>query len=108
MNKLNQKSIFILVLNLAILVFGTIKDSIFLAFSLGYMATLTLSYVCGSKIQNTAMNLGYIWISKWSCFVIFLATVGMNAPNIFLESLFMFVLFNLTINPAYFMKKEIV
>ena len=108
MNKLNQKSIFILVLNLAILVFGTLKDSIFLAFSLGYMATLTLSYVCGSKIRNTAMNLGYIWISKWSCFVIFLATVGMNAPNIFLESLFMFILFNLTINPAYFMKKETV
>ena len=108
MNKLNQKSIFILVLNLAILVFGTLKDSIFLGFSLGYMATLTLSYVFGSKIQNTAMNLGYIWISKWSCFVIFLATAGMNAPNIFLESMFMFVLFNLTINPAYFMKKEIV
>ena len=108
MNKLNQKSIFILILNLAIFVFGTLKDPIFLAFSLGYMATLTLLYVCGSKIQNTAMNLGYIWISKWSSFVIFLAIVGMNAPNIFLESMFMFVLFNLTINPAYFMKKEIV
>ncbi len=108
MNNLNQKSIFILILNLAILVFGTLKNPVFLAFSFGYMATLTLSYICGSKIQNTAMNLGYIWISKWSCFVIFLAAVGMNAPNIFLESMFMFVLFNLTINPAYFMKKEIV
>ena len=40
------------------------------------------------------------------CFVIFLVVVGMNTPTIFLESMFMFVLFNLTINPAFFIKKE--
>jgi len=72
------------------------------------MATLSLLYFCGAKIQNIAMNLGYVWVSKWLCFVIFLIIVGMNVPNIFLESMFMFVLFNLTINPAFFINKETV
>jgi len=105
---LNQKNIFLVVLNLAIFAVGTLKNPIFPAFSLGYMATLSLLYFCGAKIQNVAMNLGYVWISKWLSFVIFLIFVGINAPNIFLESMFMFVLFNLTINPAFFINKETV
>jgi len=106
LNIINQKNIFLVLVNLAVFVLGILKNPIFLAFTLGYMATLTLLYFCGSKIQNIALNLGYTWTSKWSCFVIFLAIIGMNAPTIFLESMFMFVLFNLTINPAFFIKKE--
>ena len=105
---MNQKNIFLVVLNLAILVVGTLKNPIFTPFALGYMSTLSLLYFCGAKIRNIAMNLGYVWVSKWLCFVIFLAIVGMNVPNIFLESMFMFVLFNLTINPAFFINKETV
>jgi len=108
LNILNQKNIFLFVLNLAIFVVGTLKNPLFLAFSLGYMAILILLYFFGSKIQNTAMNMGYIWISKWSCFVIFLAAIGINTPTIFLESMFIFILFNLAINPVFFMKKEVV
>ncbi len=105
---MNQKNIFLVILNLAIFLVGTLKNPIFPAFSLGYMATLSLLYFCGAKIQNIAMNLGYVWVSKWVCFVMFLIIVGMNVPNIFLESMFMFVLFNLTINPAFFINKETV
>ena len=105
---MNQKNIFLVILNLAIFVVGTLKNPIFPAFSLGYIAILSLLYFCGAKIQNIAMNLGYVWASKWLCFVIFLVVVGMNTPDIFLESMFMFVLFNLTINPAFFINKETV
>jgi len=105
---LNQKNIFLVLLNLIIFVVGTLKNPIFPAFSLGYMATLSLFYFCGAKIQNIAMNVGYAWVTKWFCFVIFLIVVGMNMPDIFLESMFMFVLFNLTINPAFFINKETV
>ena len=105
---MNQKNIFLVILNLALFVVGTLKNPTFPAFSLGYMAVLSLLYFCGAKIRNIAMNVGYVWMSKWLCFVIFLVIVGMNAPNIFLESMFMFVLFNLTINPAFFINKETV
>ena len=105
---MNQKNIFLVILNLAIFLAGTLKNPIFPALSLGYMATLSLLYFCGAKIQNIAMNLGYVWVTKWLCFVIFLVIVGMSVPNIFLESMFMFVLFNLTINPAFFINKETV
>jgi len=105
---LNQKNIFLVLLILTFFVVGTLKNPIFSAFSLGYIATLSLLYFCGAKIQNIAMNLGYVWATKWLCFVIFLVIVGMSVPNIFLESMFMFVLFNLTINPAFFINKETV
>ena len=49
--------------------------------------------------------MGYIWISKWSVFVVFLALSGIYMPDVFLYSLLMFVFFNLSVNPSYLFLK---
>ena len=87
---------------------GSFSNLKFALISIGYMFTIAFLYFFGSKIKNVAMNIGYVWTSKWASFVIFLFIVGIYTPEIFLLAMTMFVVFNLSLNPSIFMKKEVI
>ena len=61
---------------------------------------MLLLYYMGSKINDVFLNVGYIWISKWVAFVVFLVLAGTFQPDTFLYALLMFLVFNLSVNPA--------
>jgi len=72
----------------------------------GYIATMLMIYFLGTKIKDFIINVGYIWISKWTVFIIFLTLTGVYLPDAFLYSLLMFIVFNITINPSDFIKEK--
>ena len=70
------------------------------------MVTILLAYLVGNKIKDYVVKIGYIWVTKWSVFVVFLMLSGIYLPNIFLYSLAMFIIFNLSVNPSNIMVKK--
>ena len=76
----------------------------FALIALGYIVTMLAVYLFANKIKDLVINMGYIWISKWSVFVVFLAPSGIYMPDVFLYSLLMFVVFNL-FKPLYLFLK---
>ena len=72
----------------------------------GYMVTILLAYLVGNKIKNYVVQIGYIWVTKWFVFVVFLMLSGIYLPDIFLYSLVMFIIFNLSVNPSNIMVKK--
>ena len=72
----------------------------------GYMVTILLAYLVGNKIKNYVVQIGYIWVTKWFVFVAFLMLAGTYLPDIFLYSLVMFIIFNLSVNPSNIMVKK--
>ena len=72
----------------------------------GYMVTILLAYLVGNKIKNYVVQIGYIWVTKWFVFVAFLMLSGTYLPDIFLYSLVMFIIFNLSVNPSNIMVKK--
>ena len=72
----------------------------------GYMVTILLAYLVGNKIKNYVVQIGYIWVTKWFVFVAFLMLAGIYLPDIFLYSLVMFIIFNLSVNPSNIMVKK--
>ena len=98
----NQKLKLIIFLNSIIFIIGTIANSFFAVIALCYIATMFLIYYFGSKIKDYAINVGYIWISKWTAFMIFLVISGLYLFDSFLYLLSMFFVFNLSVNPADF------
>ena len=72
----------------------------------GYMVTILLAYLVGNKIKNYVVQIGYIWVTKWFVFVAFLMLSGIYLPDIFLYSLVMFIIFNLSVNPSNIMVKK--
>ena len=103
---ISKKIKLILLLNVAIFIFGTVANTYFALIASGYIATMLMIYFLGSKIKDYVINVGYIWISKWTVFIIFLTLTGVYLPDAFLYSLFMFILFNITINPSDFIKEK--
>ena len=105
---INQKLKLIIPLNSIIFIIGTIANSFFAVIALCYIATMFLIYFFGSKIKDYSINIGYIWISKWTVFIIFLVISGLYLFDSFLYLLAMFFVFNLSVNPAdLFVKKEL-
>ena len=96
----------ILLLNLVVFTLGTFANTYFAIIASGYIATMLMIYFLGTKIKDFIINVGYIWISKWTVFVIFLTLTGVYLPDAFLYSLLMFIVFNITINPSDFIKEK--
>ena len=103
---ISKKIKLILLLNLAIFTLGTVANTSFAIIASAYVATMLIIYFLGSKIKDFIINVGYIWISKWTVFIIFLALTGIYLPDAFLYSLLMFIVFNITINPSDFIKEK--
>ena len=102
MKKFNLKSYLIIAfIYLLILVSGAIANPLFLPIALFHTASISFVYYFGSKIQDMALNVGYIWLSKWA-----LVITGIFAPDIFLYAMTLFILFNVSINPANFMPNK--
>ena len=106
MRKDNLKFKIAIALNALIFVLGGLTNLLFLPIVIGYIASITLVYYLGAKISDAALNVGYIWLSKWSLFVIFLLIIGTNTPDTFLYAMTLFVVFNITVNPAIFILKQ--
>jgi len=100
LKNISKKIKLILLLNIAIFIFGTLANTFFAVIASGYIATMFIIYFLGSKIKDFVINVGYIWVSKWAVFIIFLALTGIYLPDAFLYSLLMFLVFNITINPS--------
>ena len=95
-----------LLLNLVVFTLGTLANTYFAIIASGYIATMLMIYFLGTKIKDLIINVGYIWISKWTVFIIFLTLTGVYLPDAFLYSLLMFIVFNITINPSDFIKEK--
>ena len=96
-----------LLLNVVIFIAGTIANPYFALLATGYVATMLSIYFIGNKIQDHVVKIGYVWVTKWSVFIVFLVLSGIYLPSVFLYSLAMFVVFNLSVNPSeLFVKKE--
>ena len=93
-------------INALIFVLGGLTDLLFMPIVIGYIASITLVYYFGAKIKDAALNVGYIWLSKWALFIIFLLITGTNTPDTFLYAMAWFVVFNITVNPAIFILKQ--
>ena len=105
MKNTNQKLKTVIILNTVIFIIGTLANPYFALIALGYIATMLGVYLFANKIKDLVINMGYIWVSKWSVFVIFLALSGIYIPDVFLYSLLMFVVFNLSVAPLYLFSK---
>ena len=106
MRDTSQKFKLIILLNLAVFLIGTIANIYFALIAIGYILSMLLLYNLGSKINDVFLNVGYIWISKWTAFVVFLVLTGTFQPDTFLYALLMFLVFNLSVNPADVMAKN--
>tara|TARA_B100000886_G_scaffold232650_1_gene162545 strand:- start:17 stop:349 length:333 start_codon:yes stop_codon:yes gene_type:complete len=96
----------IFLLNTTVFIVGTMANIYFALLAAGYMVTILLAYLVGNKIKNYVVQIGYIWVTKWFVFVVFLMLSGIYLPDIFLYSLVMFIIFNLSVNPSNIMVKK--
>ena len=103
MKNIDLKPKLTILLNVAVFITGTISNLYFTLIALGYIATMLLVYLLGSRIKDAFINVVYIWVSKWAVFIVFLMLSGIFLPDTFLYSLAMFLVFNLSVNPASIM-----
>lgn len=104
MKNFSQKSnLIIALIYSSILVIGASVNPLFIPIAIFHATSVIFVYYFGSKIQDVALNVGYIWLSKWALFVVSLIITGTYAPDIFIHAMMLFVLFNVSINPASFM-----
>ena len=103
MKKIDLKIKFAIAVSVLIFTLGAATKLLFMPIALGYMGSVTLVYYFGSKIDDAALVVGYIWLSKWTLFVIFLLITGTNIPETFLHAMSLFIVFNISLNPAVFM-----
>ncbi|MBL32504.1 MAG: hypothetical protein CMD79_01180 [Gammaproteobacteria bacterium] len=96
----------IFLLNTTVFIIGTVANIYFALLAAGYMVTILCVYLIGSKIKDHVIKIGYIWVAKWLVFVAFLMLSGIYLPEVFLYSLAMFVIFNLSVNPSNPMSKK--
>jgi len=100
----SQKSnLIIALIYSSILVIGALVNPLFIPIAIFHAVSVIFVYYFGTKIQDVALNVGYIWLSKWVLFIVSLIITGTYAPDIFLHAMMLFVLFNISINPASFM-----
>ncbi|MFL2690247.1 MAG: hypothetical protein ACJ0FG_01975 [Gammaproteobacteria bacterium] len=93
-------------LNAFVFIAGTVADIYFFLLAAGYMVTILCVYLIGNKIKDYVIKIGYIWVAKWLVFIAFLILSGIYLPEVFLYSLAMFVIFNLSVNPSNPMSKK--
>jgi hypothetical protein len=103
LKKIDLKIKFVIAVSVLIFTLGAVTNLLFMPVALGYMASVILAYYFGSKIDYAALVVGYIWFSKWTLFVIFLLITGTNIPETFLHAMSLFIVFNISLNPAVFM-----
>ena len=103
MKKIDLKIKFVIAVSVLIFTLGAVTNLLFMPVALGYMASVILAYYFGSKIDDAALVVGYIWFSKWTLFMIFLLITGTNIPETFLHAMSLFIVFNISLNPAVFM-----
>ena len=103
MKKIDLKIKFAIAVSVLIFTLGAVTNLLFMPVALGYMASVILAYYFGSKIDDAALVVGYIWFSKWTLFMIFLLITGTNIPETFLHAMSLFIVFNISLNPAVFM-----
>jgi hypothetical protein len=103
LKKIDLKIKFAIAVSVLIFTLGAVTNLLFMPVALGYMASVILAYYFGSKIDDAALVVGYIWFSKWTLFVIFLLITGTNIPETFLHAMSLFIVFNISLNPAVFM-----
>ena len=96
----------VFLINTAVFIVGTVANIYFALLAAGYMASILLVYSIGNKIKDYVVKIGYIWVTKWSVFVAFLMLSGVYLPDVFLYSLAMFIIFNLSVNPSNVMLKK--
>ena len=97
----------IFLLNTTVFIVGTVANIYFALLATGYIVTILLAYLVGNKIKDYVVKIGYIWVAKWSVFIAFLILSGIYLPDVFLYSLTMFIIFNLSVNPSNItLKKE--
>ena len=102
----NLKLKIVIAINALILALGALTNLIFMPIAIGYIASIITVYFMGSKISDATLNVGYIWLSKWSLFIIFLILIGINTPDTFLHAMALFIFFNVSVNPAIFILKQ--
>ena len=86
--------------------YGALTNFLLLPITICYIVSISVVYYFGSKIKDIALNVGYIWASKWALFIISLAFTGLYAPDIFLYAMLLFIVFNISVNPLNFMQKK--
>ncbi len=96
----------VFLINTAVFIVGTVANIYFALLAAGYMASILLVYSIGNKIKDYVVKIGYIWVTKWSVFVAFLMLSGVYLPDVFLYSLAMFIIFNLSVNPSNVIPKK--
>ncbi len=97
----------VFLLNTTVFIVGTVANIYFALLATGYMVSILLVYLIGNRIKDYVVKIGYIWVTKWSVFVAFLMLSGVYLPDVFLYSLAMFIIFNLSVNPSnVILKKE--
>ena len=101
-----QKPNPIFLLNTTVFIIGTVANIYFALLATVYIVTILLAYLVGNKIKDYVVKIGYIWVTKWFVFVAFLMLAGIYLPDIFLYSLVMFIIFNLSVNPSNIMVKK--
>ena len=102
----NLKLKIVIAINALILALGTLTNLIFMPIAIGYITSIIIVYYMGSKISDATLNIGYIWLSKWMLFIIFLILIGINTPDTFLHAMALFIFFNVSVNPAIFILKQ--
>tara|TARA_B100000963_G_scaffold289097_1_gene258486 strand:+ start:260 stop:592 length:333 start_codon:yes stop_codon:yes gene_type:complete len=101
-----QKLNAVFLINTLVFVFGAVANIYFALLATGYMASILFVYLIGNRIKDYVVKIGYVWVAKWSVFVTFLMLSGIYLPDVFLYSLAMFIIFNLSVNPSNVMVKK--
>ena len=101
-----NNKIVIAVISIALLVAGTLKNPFFIILPFGYLISISTAYKIGSMIRDYAINAAYNWSIKWGLFVVFLCLSGFYLPNVFVYTMFMYILINMTLNPTLFSLKN--
>jgi len=104
--KADPKSIIFALVTLLISITGTLKNIYFIMAPLFYLAILMSIYYLGAKLKNYNLNITYIWIMKWTIFVIALYLTGTYMLEVFIHAMFLFILINIILNPSIFTKKK--
>ncbi len=101
-----QTKIIIASLYLLLLGYGALTNFLLLPITICYLVSISVVYYLGSKVRDIALNVGYIWASKWALFIISLFITGMYAPDVFLYAMILFIVFNTSVNPLSFMQNK--
>jgi len=87
-------------------VVGSLQNSMFFILPVIYLASISVAYYFGSKINDHGIHAAYNWSIKWALFVFFLYFTATFMQNAFISAMLFFILINTVLNPMMFVKKE--